>query len=64
LEFQGSCPQDYQVSVGLKDLSFPASTRENQSSLGMSFSSILTSKSSEPGYVIQHASGSEYGTAG
>jgi len=39
LEFQGSCPQDYQVSVGLKDLSFPASTRENQSSLGMSFSS-------------------------
>jgi len=39
LEFQGSWPQDYQVSVGLKDLSFPASTRENQSSLGLSFSS-------------------------
>jgi len=40
-----------------KDLSFSASTRENQSSLGLSFSS-LTSKSSQP------LSGSEYGTAG
>jgi len=48
---------NFQASGRLKDLSISASTRENQSSSGLSFSS-LTSKSSQP------VSGSEYGTAG
>jgi len=63
MEVEGSCTQlDVVGLVVLKGLSLSASTRENQSSFGLS----LTSKSSELGYInIVHSScGAEYGTEG
>ncbi|KAG6753584.1 hypothetical protein POTOM_041563 [Populus tomentosa] len=58
-KFEGSCTQDAVGSVLLKGLFLSASTRENQSSFGLS-----TSKSSELGCIdIVHSScGAEYGT--
>ncbi|KAJ6881201.1 hypothetical protein NC651_027916 [Populus alba x Populus x berolinensis] len=39
MEFEGSCPQDTVGLVILKGLSLSASTRENHSSFGLSFTS-------------------------
>jgi len=62
MEFEGSCTQDAVGSVLLKGLSLSASTREKQSSFGLSL--IFKSSELECIDIVHSSCGVEYGTEG